>query len=503
MALTHRMIGVWVIMLLVAGVAWGQDFIEEDTPATPPEVEDGMVVVDDAPEDSFVTSPLTLPEGSDLEILWQLAGESEMDGTGFAVATGADGQLFLMGGQVTDMGLTLEARGLSNAGESLWAFPFEGEVSLPMWMGVDEDGLCTTLTFSMDPDAMIGGGTSPDLQVKRVVWDAAGGQVSDTTLTFAPPTSGGNDDRPMMSLLLVGAMSETGDVFVSGMSMVMDFNGPPTVKAMLGRLDASGQQVWETSLASSQSSEMNIAYTMIAAMEATPDNELFAVHVDQLFDEDVMWGGGLEEGEAIDWEGMMDTVSTIIKYSEAGQELWSVEMTLGEEDIVMPSDLVVDEDGRAIVAGMTTGDLAEVNAGGMDAFVAVYDEDGNWAWGHQMGRAGDDSFTKLLIDTDNACVYAFGASAPADEGSAQVVIVCYDLLGGYLWDKALDSSEWVSVQDAAIAADGSLHLLCTQVSGDNEYAFAAAVGGVMAMGANREGSGSVLLKLAPGWDAAP
>jgi hypothetical protein len=495
MTLTHRLFGVWVVLLAVlCGPALGQDFVDEEpvAPATDPD----MIPIE-RQEDTFVTSPLTVPEGSDMEILWQLAGDGEQSGIVFSLATS-------QAGEVTDTGLVLEVRGLDDAGESMWDYAFDGEVTLPLWMGADADGLCTTLTFSVDPNMMMGpgGGEGVDPQVTRVVWDAAGGQVSDTTVTFEPELTAGNAS-PMMSVLTMASMSDTGDLFVTGMSMGMRFEGPPTTSAILGRLDASGEQIWALSWDATGSSEADMVYCLIPAVVATDDNELFAVRVNESFDMSQMWGGPPMAEDAVDWEGIMDTTTTLLKLSETGQELWSVEMVLEEEDIIFPNAVAVDEDGRAIVAGMTTGDLAEANAGGMDAFLAVYDEDGNWAWGHQIGGVGDDSFGKLVIDADAACVYAFGTIGAAGEESSKVVIACYDLLGGYLWEKTLDSADTVSLQDVQLAADGSLHLLCTQLSPDNQYGFMAAVGGLMGMEANIEGSGSVLLKLAPGWDDAP
>ena len=106
----------------------------------------------------------------------------------------------------------------------------------------------------------------------------------------------------------------------------------------------------------------------------------------------------------------------LVRLSAAGELDWFAQFP-GAAD-VYSGDLAVDDDGRAVVAGAF---LATVEVGGetyesvdvefegnetrYDAFVAAYEADGAFAWGHQLGWIGDEVAALGRFDGDRALVH--------------------------------------------------------------------------------------------------
>jgi hypothetical protein len=83
------------------------------------------------------------------------------------------------------------------------------------------------------------------------------------------------------------------------------------------------------------------------------------------------------------------------KYDSAGNLLWTRQYgTAGDE---YASYLALD--GAFIyVAGYTTGSVEGLNAGGVDAVLAKFDENGNLVWARQFGTSGTDYGYTVAVD---------------------------------------------------------------------------------------------------------
>ena len=76
------------------------------------------------------------------------------------------------------------------------------------------------------------------------------------------------------------------------------------------------------------------------------------------------------------------------KYDAAGSTLWTRQFGTPGFDNVW--GIHVDVEGNVYLAGSTEGDLGGMNAGQEDAFVRVYDADGDLRWTRQLGYSDTD-----------------------------------------------------------------------------------------------------------------
>lgn len=77
--------------------------------------------------------------------------------------------------------------------------------------------------------------------------------------------------------------------------------------------------------------------------------------------------------------------------------------------------LAVDTAGNVYIAGATDGDLEGVNAGGLDAFLTILDTDGAHVHTTQLGTAGDDRASDVIV-TESGEVLIAGATQGALAG---------------------------------------------------------------------------------------
>jgi outer membrane protein assembly factor BamB len=518
MTLSHRLIGAWMVVLLLAGAALGQEFVDDEAaPVAPLPEEDVQAPEGQAPADGpppgmmpeperLTTIPLTISEGSALEIDFQLAGETQLDESLFQALTGPAGEVYCVGGSVTYSGLALVVLGLDPTGTLAWEHDVDGEITLPLAMNIDEiDNLCTVMTSTFSDGGM--SRDAPGTSIVQTTLSMAGQTVSseEYVLEIDPelPDMGAAPPGAMnyvQTIYTLGAFGSGEDVFVSGTTMV-GFSRDPVMPATVARVDGTGRVLWSQTWMPELAIGYDVAYCIIPAMLPTESGGLVVFRCDESLSSAVFMGA---VGGQIAWEEAVDVAPTLVLLDSDGEEAWVTDLSADEDSLTMPTAMAVDADGRILVTGLTTGEFDDTtNAGGFDAFITVYDEDGLRMWSHQLGGAGDDMYRQLVIDDDAGLLYAFGVVEGQEPNTARVVIVCYDLLGGYLWEKSLDSAATTVLQDASVGSDGSLLLVCQQLGPSNDFWTLSAMGGMMGMQAQLEESGSVLVRLAPGWDEAP
>jgi hypothetical protein len=75
----------------------------------------------------------------------------------------------------------------------------------------------------------------------------------------------------------------------------------------------------------------------------------------------------------------------IAKYDDSGNEIWTKQFGTGDSDVVRA--MVADGSGKIYVAGGTKGTFpGQTSSGGVDAFIAEYDASGNEIWTRQFGN---------------------------------------------------------------------------------------------------------------------
>ena len=95
---------------------------------------------------------------------------------------------------------------------------------------------------------------------------------------------------------------------------------------------------------------------------------------------------------------------------------------LGGTDYDYGSGVAIDSGGRIYVVGETRNThnfIAAINAnhGGRDAFVSCVERDGRIVWSAYVGGAGNDSGTKMVVDSSGV-LYLCGFTASLDLQSA-------------------------------------------------------------------------------------
>ncbi|MEZ4968024.1 MAG: hypothetical protein R2791_22475, partial [Saprospiraceae bacterium] len=221
------------------------------------------------------------------------------------------------------------------------------------------------------------------------------------------------------------------------------------------RFDAAGNLAW------------------INAVGGTDDDSGQAVRLDATGN--VYITGGF--GSSVDFDpgpGMDVRVSAgsddlfLSKYDAAGNHLWTI--TAGSNAIENGEDLDFTATGNICLTGFFSGTVDFdpgpgvsnlVSAGGLDAFLATYDPNGNLIWADRMGGNATDQGNSLSVD-DCGYIYVtgyFNGAADFDPGPGtatlnsagglDIFLARYDAAGNYSWAYPIGSG----------SNDFGLHLL--------------------------------------------
>jgi hypothetical protein len=149
----------------------------------------------------------------------------------------------------------------------------------------------------------------------------------------------------------------------------------------------------------------------------------------------------------------------VVKIDPAGTTLWSEDFGTDAQD--SPQSVAVTPAGEAYVTGYTQGAFAgETSAGGTDAFVAKLDATGNVLWVRQLGSAATDLGTGVAVDAlGNVAVTGFTEGALEGEtnaGGADAFVAVFDTAGTLLWTDQLGSPGDDRGQGVGFDASGAL-----------------------------------------------
>jgi len=112
-----------------------------------------------------------------------------------------------------------------------------------------------------------------------------------------------------------------------------------------------------------------------------------------------------------------------------------------------------------IVVGSTTGALDGVNRGSVDAFVRMYESEGDMLWASQLGTPLQE-IAKAVV-AHEGFVYVVGetgGSLAGSRGATDAFIRKYDIFGNVLWTRQFGTSEYDAANSVAVAGDGTVYV---------------------------------------------
>ena len=136
-------------------------------------------------------------------------------------------------------------------------------------------------------------------------------------------------------------------------------------------------------------------------------------------------------------------------------------------------DIALDSDGNVFVVGSVAGALpGQTHLGDMDAFVRKYDAEGGELWTRQFGTVDTDAALGVTTDTDgNVYVTGFTDGAlpgESSEGERDAYVIKFNANGVQMFVNQFGNDESDVASDIAIAVDGSLFVVGSNLPGPGQ-----------------------------------
>ncbi|MBW4681674.1 MAG: DUF4347 domain-containing protein [Microcoleus vaginatus WJT46-NPBG5] len=299
-------------------------------------------------------------------------------GDGFAngVATDSNGNFYVSG--QTDVFQASTNITLSDA--SLAKYDSNGnELWRQVWEGVRDAAFTDVAVDSIGN--VFTSGYNQDFGVERSMvakYDTQGNQL------WLKPVEGAYRD-----MFLGVAVDNAGNVLASGRTGAFDGVGSPGFyDAIVAKYDTQGNQLWAKSWGT-------------AGFDSSTD-----VASDSAGNIYVTGYTKAAPGEPVD----INIDIWVAKYDTNGSQLWLKQLgkvgTISSENPEIsepeaPKIAVDSSSGNVYLSGTTRGNLEGTNAGGTDAWAAIYDPNGNQLWVEQLGTASDDASSGIVAGSDN------------------------------------------------------------------------------------------------------
>ena len=134
------------------------------------------------------------------------------------------------------------------------------------------------------------------------------------------------------------------------------------------------------------------------------------------------------------------------KYDSEGNLLWSRELGTNSDDRAF--GVSADPLGYVYITGITRGSLGSANAGGTDAFVSKYDDEGTLLWTKQFGTTGTDFSRAVAADALGNVFFTgdtTGSLEGTNKGNADVFVgkIGGLLAGDYNNDNLVNAADYV------------------------------------------------------------
>jgi Ca2+-binding RTX toxin-like protein len=182
----------------------------------------------------------------------------------------------------------------------------------------------------------------------------------------------------------------------------------------IAKYDTNGNQLWNTQL------------------DSTAEANIEGLSIDSNGNSYV---AGKVWGSLAGYTGQGNYDAFIGKYDNLGNRLWIKQFGTSQEDRV--SGIVTDSNGNIYAIGTTFGSLSgNTNYGWGDVFLGKYDAFGNKLWIKQFGTSNNDSGTGISLDS-NGNIFVTGTtygSLPGNtnQGSSDAFIAVFDSNGNLL-----------------------------------------------------------------------
>lgn len=151
----------------------------------------------------------------------------------------------------------------------------------------------------------------------------------------------------------------------------------------------------------------------------------------------------------------------LIRYRPNGTRVWTRLIGTPADDAI--TAVSVDENGRAFVVGYTNGAFPGESPQGMaDAFVAKVTTSGTISWLHQIGTSGSDSaLGAAVLGTNFYCVAGIAAGnldGETNAGGLDAFVSLYDGSGTRQWTRLIGTTGAESGNAVAIAPSGKIYV---------------------------------------------
>lgn len=157
----------------------------------------------------------------------------------------------------------------------------------------------------------------------------------------------------------------------------------------------------------------------------------------------------------------------VVKYDQSGQPVWHSQF--GSIGTQTSTGVTIDSEDNVVLAGETDWSLFGAHRGGVDAWLAKYDGNGNVLWSRQFGTEFTDEILGVVADRDDNILVA-GSVGGVRGGDAWVAK--FDGAGNLVWSRQAGTVAFDSAFGVAADADGNVY-----AAGSTQGSFAGKLGG--------------------------
>ena len=382
------------------------------------------------------------------EVWTRQFGTSDSDDFAFAVVADGSGNVYVAGG-TENPSIVLDAfiTKYDASGDETWNRQF-GDAGL--------DYVCA-IAADRSGNVYVAGGTIPGYTSSGwpfvAKYDASGNEI--WTRRF-----GTTHDGAVHAMVADGS----GNIYMAGGTGGMEpgarlgFGISGADDTFFAKYDDSGNEVWTRQFGTEGN---NFAYAMVTDGSGN-----------------IYMAGGTEgtfPGQTS--SGGVDAF--IAKYDDSGNEIWTKQFGTSDSDVVRA--MVADGSGKIYVAGGTKGTFpGQTSSGGVDAFIAEYDDSGNEIWTRQFGNlvneyeyvmaadgAGNIYVANTVSEYPSSVSKFLSCGFAHDAEGSHVLLAKYDTSGKEVWAGKFATGHWDTA--CAIAAEGSGNIYVAGKTGGDVF----------------------------------
>jgi uncharacterized delta-60 repeat protein len=364
-----------------------------------------------------------------------LLGTSAFDGA-YATTTGTDGAIYIAGstegnldGQVNSGYTDAFITKINPDGEKQWTrlIRLSGfNFSIALTTGADSSIYLAGGGLSWDGSTNVG---SVDAFITKF---NSNGEKQWTQMM-------GSSSWDMAYALTTGADDS---IYVAGLA-TESFDGQTNSgfdDAFIAKFNSDGEKEWTQLLGSSR-------YDGAEALTTGADGAIYV--------------GGRTGGSLDGQANGGGTDAFVTKFNPDGQKQWT--QLLGSSSMDWGNALTTGTDGSIYIAGFTLGSLdGQTNSGGADAFITKFNPNGTKAWTKLLGGSGDEIARALTTGADGS-IYLSGHTSnsldgQATSGGVDAFIAKFNPNGEKEWTKLLGSNLDDYARSITIGAEGSIYV---------------------------------------------